>query len=138
MGSATLRFGLLPDEGGQFLLVQLLGVAKAMDFMMRKRIVTAREAYELGLVHEVCEPQQLRLQAMNLAKELAEGPQVAMGLLKRSIYTAAESSWYHSLEDISSKTAVSDHHPDAEEGVKAFMERRKAKFNSWLEPKSKL
>ena len=53
MGSATLRFGLLPDEGGQYLLVQLLGVAKAMDFLMRNRIATADEAYELGLVHEV-------------------------------------------------------------------------------------
>ena len=41
LGSATLRFGLLPDEGGQYLLVQLLGVARAMDFLMRKRIVTA-------------------------------------------------------------------------------------------------
>ena len=36
MGSATLRFGLLPDEGGQYLLVRLLGVAKAMEFMMSK------------------------------------------------------------------------------------------------------
>ncbi|MEZ5229497.1 MAG: enoyl-CoA hydratase-related protein [Acidimicrobiales bacterium] len=53
MGSATLRFGLLPDEGGQFLLVQHLGVAGAMDFLMRKRIVDADAALELGLVHEV-------------------------------------------------------------------------------------
>ena len=41
MGSATLRFGLLPDEGGQYLLVQLLGVARTIDFLMRKRIVDA-------------------------------------------------------------------------------------------------
>ncbi|TAK59858.1 MAG: enoyl-CoA hydratase/isomerase family protein, partial [Dehalococcoidia bacterium] len=38
MGSATLRFGLLPDEGGQFLVTQLIGVARAMDFFMRNRI----------------------------------------------------------------------------------------------------
>ena len=53
LGSATLRFGLLPDEGGQWLLVQHLGVARTMDFLMRKRIVSADEALELGLVHEV-------------------------------------------------------------------------------------
>ncbi|MER3488064.1 MAG: hypothetical protein C4307_04760, partial [Chloroflexota bacterium] len=47
-----MRFGLLPDEGGQYLLVQLLGVAKAMDFLMRNRIVSAEEALALGLVHE--------------------------------------------------------------------------------------
>ena len=59
MGSATLRFGLLPDEGGQYLLVQMMGVAKAMDFLMRKRIVSAQEALGLGLVHEVVAPTEL-------------------------------------------------------------------------------
>ena len=44
LGSATLRFGLLPDEGGQWLLVRLLGAARAMEFMMRRRIVSAQEA----------------------------------------------------------------------------------------------
>src|SRR3954449_8268745 len=47
LGSATLRFGLLPDEGGHWLLVQQLGVARSMDFLMRKRIVTAEEALQL-------------------------------------------------------------------------------------------
>lgn len=134
MGSATLRMGLLPDEGGHFFLVQHLGVAKAMDFLMRKRIVSAMDAKALGLVHEVCEPQHLRSHAMALAKELAEGPQVAMRLLKRSIYIAAEGNWHTALEDVASKTAVSDHHPDAEEGVMAWREKRAPKFNAWLEP----
>ena len=93
MGSATLRFGLLPDEGGQYLLVQLLGVAKTMDFLMRKRIVPAEEALELGLVHEVVPGDQLEAAAMELASELADGPQVSMRLLKRSIYNAAEMGW---------------------------------------------
>ena len=39
-----MRFGLLPDEGGHWLLVQHLGVAGTMDFLMRKRIVSADEA----------------------------------------------------------------------------------------------
>ena len=59
MGSATLRFGLLPDEGGQYLLVRLLGVAKAMEFMMRKKIVTAQEALDLGLVSQVTTSERL-------------------------------------------------------------------------------
>ena len=56
LGSGTLRFGLLPDEGGHYLLVQHLGLSRAMDFMFRKRIVTADEAAALGLVHEVVAP----------------------------------------------------------------------------------
>jgi 2-(1,2-epoxy-1,2-dihydrophenyl)acetyl-CoA isomerase len=129
LGSATLRFGYLPDEGGQFLLVQILGVAKTLDFLMRKRIVSAREALELGLVHEVVEPAALMPRALHLARELANGPQVAMRLLKRSIYNAAELTFAQALDEIAAKTAVSDHHPDAAEGARAFKEKRPPRFN---------
>ena len=132
LGSATLRFGLLPDEGGQFLLVQLMGVAKTMDFLMRKRIVSAEEALELGLVHEVVDGAQLMDRTMALATELANGPQVSMRLLKRSIYNAAEMTFNHALDEIAAKTAISDHHPDAREGVAAFREKRPANFNAWI------
>jgi 2-(1,2-epoxy-1,2-dihydrophenyl)acetyl-CoA isomerase len=132
LGSATLRFGLLPDEGGQFLLVQLMGVATTMDFLMRKRIVTAEEALDLGLVHEVVPADQLMDRTMELARELAAGPQVSMRLLKRTIYNAAEMTLAHAFDDIAAKTAISDHHPDAHEGVRAFQEKRAAKFNAWL------
>jgi 2-(1,2-epoxy-1,2-dihydrophenyl)acetyl-CoA isomerase len=129
LGSATLRFGFLPDEGGQFLLVQLMGVAKTMDFLMRQRIVSAAEALELGLVHEVVAPAELMQRTMGLARELAEGPQVAMRMLKRSIYNAAELTFAQALDEIAAKTAVSDHHPDALEGMKAFQEKRRPRFN---------
>ena len=129
IGSGTLRFGLMPDEGGQYLLVQLLGVAKAMDFLMRNRIVTGREALELGLVHEAVPSGRVLDRALELARELAEGPQVAMRMLKRSIYNAAEMSFAGALDDIAAKTAVTDHHPDAREGIAAFREKRKARFN---------
>jgi 2-(1,2-epoxy-1,2-dihydrophenyl)acetyl-CoA isomerase len=129
IGSGTLRFGLMPDEGGQYLLVQLLGVGKAMDFLMRNRIVTGREAFDLGLVHEVVPSAQLLDRALELARELAEGPQVAMRMLKRAVYNAAEMSFAGALDDIAAKTAVTDHHPDAREGLAAFREKRKARFN---------
>ena len=133
MGSATLRFGLLPDEGGQYLLVQHLGVAGAMDFLMRKRIVGAQEAADLGLLHQVVDDDALMATALATARELANGPQMAMRMLKRSIYLAAEQTWAHSLEDIAARTAVTDHHPDAIEGGLAFREKRAARFNAELE-----
>ena len=132
MGSATMRFGLLPDEGGQYLLVQLMGVAKTMDFLQRKRIVNADEALGLGLVSEVVPPDQLAARTMELARELAEGPNVAMRLLKRSIYNAAEMTFAHALDEIAAKTAISDHHPDAKEGTAAFKEKRAPIFNQWI------
>ncbi len=133
LGSATLRFALLPDEGGQHLLVQHMGLAKTLDFLMRKRIVSAREALDLGLVHEVVPGDELVQVVDNLAQELAAGPQVAMRLLKRSIYNAAELTFEQACDEIAARTAVVDHHPDAQDGVAAFNEKRPARFNAWLE-----
>jgi len=132
LGSGTLRYGLLPDEGGHYLLVQHLGLARAMDFMFRKRIVTADEAAELGLVNEVVDPDDLQRVAMDLAIELANGPQVAMRLLKRATYNAADLSWNQALDDIAVRTPMADHHPDAAEGGAAFLQKRAPQFNTWL------
>jgi 2-(1,2-epoxy-1,2-dihydrophenyl)acetyl-CoA isomerase len=55
-----------------------------------------------------------------------------MRLLKRSIYNAAEMTFTQALDDIASKTAVTDHHPDAREGVAAFREKRAPRFNQGL------
>ena len=133
LGSATLRFALQPDEGGHALVVQLIGLAKAMDFFMRKRILTADEALAYGLVHEVVPDDELMERTMELARELALGPQVAMRLLKRSLYNAAEMPMLQAFDDIAGKTGISDHHPDAREGVASFREKREPKFNAWLE-----
>ncbi|MFT7645649.1 MAG: 2-(1,2-epoxy-1,2-dihydrophenyl)acetyl-CoA isomerase [Candidatus Poriferisodalaceae bacterium] len=128
MGSATLRFGLLPDEGGQWLLVQAMGVPATMDFLMRKRIVDGERAHELGLVHEVVDDDQLMEATLALAAELADGPQVAMRMLKRSIHQAAELTWSQSLDEIAAKTAITDHLPDAREGGAAFLQKRTPEF----------
>ena len=69
-------------------------------------------------MHEVVEPDALMTRAIDLGRELAEGPQVAMRLLKRSIYNAAELTFAQALDEIAAKTAVSDHHPDATEGMR--------------------
>ncbi|MGD9794480.1 MAG: enoyl-CoA hydratase/isomerase family protein, partial [Acidimicrobiia bacterium] len=133
LGSATLRFGYLPDEGGHWLLVEHLGMAKAMDFVLRKRIVTADEALQLGLLTEVVDDADLSGHARALAEELANGPQVAMRMAKRALYMAGGASFEAACDDIATKTTLCDHHPDAKEGKAAFAERRPAQFNRWLE-----
>ncbi len=132
LGSATLRFAFLPDEGGHWLLVQHLGLARALDFVMRSKIVTAVEALELGLVTEVVEPDALLDVTMDLARELAAGPQVAMRMLKRSLYNSVHQTFEQAGEDIAAKTAISDHHPDTREGMLARREKRAPRFNQWL------
>ncbi len=137
LGSATLRFGLLPDEGGQWLLVQHIGVARTLDFLLRSRIVPESEALALGMVHEVVPGERLAQRTRELATELANGPQVAMRLLKRSVYNAAELDFVHALDEIASKTAITDHHPDAREGGRAFREKRAPRFNQDPTPESR-
>lgn len=133
LGSATIRFALLPDEGGHYLLVEHLGLARALDFTLRKRIVDAQEALALGLLNEVVEPDQLMPAALALAEDLADGPQVALRMLKRSLYNASESNLATALDDIAVRTAVTDHHPDAKAGGQSFRDRTAPKFNAWLE-----
>ena len=133
IGSGTLRFGLMPDEGSPYLLVHLLGVQKTMEFLLRNKIVSGQEAHELGLVNEVVPHDKLMERAMELARELAAGPQIAMRLLKHAVYNAAEMTFAHHLSDIATKTAISDAQPDAVEGMAAWREKRKPKFNRWIE-----
>jgi len=133
LGSATLRMGWQPDEGGHWLLVEHLGVKRALEFLLRKEIVPAEEARQLGLVNEVVDDDGLMGRAMELAEELASGPQVAMRLLKRATYNAAALSFEQAGDDIASKTAISDFHLDARDGAPAFFDRRPAVFNKWLE-----
>jgi 2-(1,2-epoxy-1,2-dihydrophenyl)acetyl-CoA isomerase len=132
LGSATLRMGWQPDEGGHWLLVEHLGVKGAMDFLMRKRLVDADQAQTLGLVNEVVNDDQLAARAMELATELAEGPQVAMRLLKKAVYNAARLTFDQAGDDIATKTAISDFHLDAREGSVAFFAKEPATFNKWL------
>jgi len=133
LGSATLRMGWQPDEGGHWLLVEHLGVKRALDFLMRKRIVDGEEACALGLVNEVVDDDVLLERALELATELANGPQVAMRLLKRAVYNAAHLTFDQAGEDIAARTAISDFHQDAIDGAPAFREKRPATFNQWLE-----
>ncbi len=132
LGSATLRMGWQPDEGGHWLLVEHLGVKRALEFLLRKEIVSAEEAARLGLVNEVVDDSDLMAHTMKLALELSEGPQVAMRLLKRATYNAAHLTFDQAGDDIASKTAISDFHLDAREGAPAFFDRRAAIFNKWL------
>jgi 2-(1,2-epoxy-1,2-dihydrophenyl)acetyl-CoA isomerase len=128
LGSATLRFALMPDEGGHWLLLQHLGLSGAVDFLLRKRIVDADEALAKGLVNEIVPADELLPSALALADELANGPSLAMRMLKRAIYKAADDGLAQAFDDIAVRTAITDHHPDATEGSKAFFEKRPPNF----------
>lgn len=133
MGSATLRMGYLPDEGGHWLLVEHLGVKGALDFLMRKRTVDGAEAAEMGLATECVDDDKLVERARELAAELAAGPQVAMRLLKRAVYNAADLTFEQAGEDIGLRTGISDFHRDAVDGARAWLDKETPTFNRWID-----
>ena len=101
-----------------------------MDFMMRKRIVDGETAFELGLVHEVVSDNNLMEETLTLARELADGPQVAMRMLKRSILLAADQRGIISRRD-SCENAVTTIFPTP--GAQRRSLRNDSRFNGWLE-----
>lgn len=133
LGSATLRMGWQPDEAGHWFLVEHLGVKGALDFLVRQRMVDGDEAARLGLVTEAVDDEAVVPRALELATEIAEAPQVALRLLKRAVYNAAQLSLEQAGEDMATKAAISDFHLDAIEGAPAFFARRTVEFNQWLE-----
>jgi 2-(1,2-epoxy-1,2-dihydrophenyl)acetyl-CoA isomerase len=134
LGSGTLRYAFLPDEGGHYLLVQHLGLGGALDFLLRDRIVDADEALRLGLLNSVVPgPDDLLPAALDLADELCAKPQIALRLLKRSIHIAAQSSADHAMDDIALRASIGDHQEDAADSRAAFREKRKPAFNAWLQ-----
>lgn len=130
--SGTLRFALTPDDGGHVLLVRTLGLARALMFVLRNEFVDAEEALACGLVTEVVDDDVLMDRARELALEMAALPQVAARMVKRSLYIAEESTFERALEDIAVRTALTDYHQDAQEGMAAFRERRTPEYNRWL------
>ncbi len=131
--SGTLRFGFTPDDGSHYLLVRQLGYPRAVRFMMLNETMDAAQALALGLIGEVVPADGLLDRAQELALRLAEGPQIAMRLLKRSLQAAEQQDMHESLDDMAVRTAVSDYQPDAAEGIAAFREKRPARFNAWLD-----
>ena len=123
-----IELGIVPAWSGTQRLTRTVGRAHALDLMLLARKISAEEAYRMGLVHEVCKPEALLDRAHALAFELASKPPLAVaGILKAAIEGGALpmreglALEYEALE----RTIGSQ---DAQEGIMAFLEKRKPVF----------
>lgn len=82
------RVGMAPDAGGTVTLAQHIGLRRALDLALTNRVVSAVEAFELGLVTRVVPDAHLPRDARTLAEELAAGPTAALAATKRLIWDA--------------------------------------------------
>lgn len=122
------KTGLAPDGGAAWFLTRHIGLARTKQLAFSARFVEAAEALQLGLVNEVVEEESLMPRALNLAREMAEGPTLALGLTKTLCHAAIGPSLeeFLQLEALIQPQLRVSH--DNAEGVAAFKEKRPPKF----------
>ncbi|MFQ5829536.1 MAG: enoyl-CoA hydratase/isomerase family protein [Candidatus Methylomirabilia bacterium] len=124
-----VRVGLVPGDGDAFFLPRLVGLSKALELLWTGDFVEAREAERLGIVNRVVPAPQLGEETYALAHKIAEGPQIAIRLIKRLAYQSLALDLITHLDLVSSHMAVVRETEDHREGVRAFQERRPPKFS---------
>lgn len=126
--SAYSRLGLTPDGSSTYFLPRLAGTKRALDLMLTDRTLTATEALNWGLVDRVVADAQVLDEAMTLARELAQGPTLAYGRIKRLIHQSINESLETQMENETVAIVESMRTADGREGIAAFIEKRKPVF----------
>ncbi len=123
-----VRIGLVPDSGSHWFLFHLTGPARAFEYAATGRDIDAEEAHRVGLVNRIAPPENLEEQTMTIARTLGEGPTRAIGLMKRAFNKASTGSLEETLAYEAQMQDIASGTKDYREGVRAFLEKRKAQF----------
>lgn len=119
-----VRVGLVPGDGGCYFLPRLVGTARALELLLTGDFLDAVEAERIGIVNHVYDDDRLMEEANALARRLADGPPVAIAMIKRAVYQSADCDLRTALDLISSHMAVVQSTSDSQEALRAFAERR--------------
>ena len=122
------RIGLIPDTGGTFFLPRIAGFGRASAMMMLGSRIPAAMAADFGMVFQVVDPAELRETAMLAARTLSEMPTRGLGLTKRALnnsYGRAFDEQLYLEEELQREAGRTR---DFNEGVAAFLEKRKPSF----------
>jgi 2-(1,2-epoxy-1,2-dihydrophenyl)acetyl-CoA isomerase len=128
VSSAFAKIGFTPDSGSTTTVTRRIGIARARRFFLLGETMDADTALSSGLVDYVVNDDAAVAEAEKIARELASGPTVAYGGIKRLFLEAATRSIETQLEDEAQTLAAISRTSDAQEGVRAFKEKRKPKF----------
>ncbi len=126
--TAYRNIGFSGDYGGSWLLTQLVGPSKAKELFFTGRRVQSDEALALGIFNNVFEDASFENEALDMAKQIASGPPIAIAFMKEHINRAVTGDLRSNLAMEADRlircAATSDH----KEAVKAFMEKRTPVF----------
>ena len=131
LGVPEVKLGLLPGAAGTQRLPKLIGRGAAIDLLLTGRSVNGADAYRLGLVDRLAEPGVSAWDAAGeLAGTLALGPREAHQAILRCVETAAHTELADGMDAERAEVAVLFDSADGQEGVRAFLEKRRAVFGS--------
>lgn len=123
-----INIGLVPDTGSSYFLPRLVGAARAFEICTTGRKVSAKEAYQIGMIAHCVPAGALNATVEQLANEMAARPTAGIGLIKKLL----QESFSHNLEQMLEKEALYQEAAgktfDHAEGVTAFLEKRAPQF----------
>jgi 2-(1,2-epoxy-1,2-dihydrophenyl)acetyl-CoA isomerase len=125
---AFANIGLVPDFGATWLTPWLAGKARATEMMMLGERVSAEKAEAWGMIYKVTDDASLLIEARALAQRLAEGPTRAYGLMRAAIRASLEGTLDETLKIERENQKIAGGTADFREGVAAFLEKRRPKF----------
>ncbi|MBB6290493.1 MULTISPECIES: 2-(1,2-epoxy-1,2-dihydrophenyl)acetyl-CoA isomerase PaaG [unclassified Pseudomonas] len=125
---AFCKIGLIPDSGGTWSLPRLVGMARAKALAMLGNKLSAEQAQQWGLIHQVVDDADLRYEALKLARMLATQPTAGLALTKRALNASFDNTFEQQLTLERDLQRLAGHTDDYREGVSAFMEKRPADF----------
>lgn len=125
---AFARVGLSGDYGISWFLSSIVGSARARELMMLSPLLTAQQALDLGLLTRVFTTDQFAASAQAFVAQLARGPSIALGHIKRNLNLARETTLGASLDTEAMNQAICMMSDDHREAASAFAEKRDPVF----------
>lgn len=123
-----VRIGLIPGGGGTWLYTRLMGLGRGLEFLFTGDFLEAEEAERIGVLNRLVPAEELERETMELAREIAKGPPIAIQMSKMLAYKALEVNMEAALETAAACQALALSSEDHREGVNAFIEKREAQF----------
>lgn len=130
LGQPEINLGIIPGAGGTQRLTRTLGKYRAMEMVLTGKLITAWEAYRMGLVTRVVPDEALIPEAMRLAREIAGKSGFAVEMGKEAVNKALETLLQQGLDLERRNFYVTLVSQDGKEGMRAFIEKRKPEWRT--------
>jgi len=127
-GTPEINLGLIPGYGATQRLAKLIGYGKTLEMVMTGEMIDAQEAKSIGLVNHVCTPDELEQVTLEMANKIAGKSVFTLAAAKRTIKASLNNTLDQGVAIEAEEFANLFDSKDKEEGVKAFMERSKPKW----------